>query len=514
MSKRKPALVCPRVGLERGPKLFFAALLLAACSGEPRVAIDPGTTPPPADTGPRDPSDPPVPARASQPSGWDAELALPVAVDENPDPNIVEVRLSARVTPVEIVPGTLTLAWTYNGTLPGPLIRAKREDRIIVHFTNDLPEPTTIHWHGMRVPAVMDGAPGHSQPETGPGEGFTYDFTAPDAALFWYHPHVRSAEQVESGLYAPLLIDDAEQELAHADELVLVLSDMQLNDAGAPPTGAPSDLNVLFGREGNRLLVNGKVAPTLTVRPGLLQRWRIVNTARSRYFQLALAGHSFRHIGGDGGLLEYPIDAETVVLAPAERADVLIVPRGDPGSVLSVRWVPYDRGFGSVFNRPEEDLFYLRFAEPAAETEQIPQTSREIEPLAMEEATVVDLRLTQTASGLAFNLGINDVPFGQSEPIRAAVGDTQVWSITNTMNFAHPFHLHGFFFQVLDKAGSPTRPLQWKDTVDVPVDATTRFVVHYEGRPGMWMFHCHILDHADAGMMGMLELGEHTTHQP
>ncbi|WP_437984839.1 multicopper oxidase domain-containing protein [Sorangium sp. So ce117] len=103
-------------------------------------------------------------------------------------------------------------------------------------------------------------------------------------------------------------------------------------------------------------------------------------------------------------------------------------------------------------------------------------------------------------------MGINGVPSWEAEPLVAAVGETAVWTIENTMEFDHPFHLHGFFFQVLGADGQPVRPLAWKDTVNVPVDGAARFAVRYDNRPGMWMFHCHILDHADAGMMGMLQV--------
>jgi FtsP/CotA-like multicopper oxidase with cupredoxin domain len=290
------------------------------------------------------------------------------------------------------------------------------------------------------------------------------------------------------------------------------LSDIGTDLAGnlQDPTGG-GDIGTLFGREGDRLLVNGRTRPTLTVRPGLVLRLRLVNTARSRYYQLALAGHRFRRIGGDGGLIEYPVDSDTVVLAPAERADVLLVPEGEPGSVLSVRWVAYDRGFGSTYNRPDEPVFYLKLAERAELTQALPTTSRTIEPLDLAGATPIDLRFTDAIEAERLVMGINDVPFSRAEPVRGALGETQVWSLTNEMDFAHPFHLHGFFFQVLDANDAPVRPLEWKDTVDVPVGQSRRIAVRYDERPGMWMFHCHILDHADAGMMGMLDLAEHAT---
>jgi FtsP/CotA-like multicopper oxidase with cupredoxin domain len=281
---------------------------------------------------------------SGQPAGWDDELDLVEAVDENPDPDVVEIRLEARVADLEIIPGTTTEVWTYDGALPGPLVRAKVGDRLIVHFENSLPAETSIHWHGLRVPVEMDGVPGASGPAIGPGEAFVYDFTLRDPGLYWYHPHVDSAVQVASGLYGAIVVDDpSEGDLG--DEVVLVLSDIDLNDDGSLATHEPSgDVASLFGREGNRILVNGRVRPTLRARPGLRHRWRMLDAAISRYFQLDLAGLAFERIGGDGGLAAESTTDAVVVLAPGQRADVLVTPDGAPGAELPLRWLPYDRG--------------------------------------------------------------------------------------------------------------------------------------------------------------------------
>ncbi|MGK3990889.1 multicopper oxidase family protein [Sorangium sp. So ce136] len=444
----------------------------------------------------------------AQPEGWDSAVALRQARDLDATEGVVEVELTARVEELELVPGKRTPAWTYDGGIPGPLLRARAGDRLIVHFRNELPAPTTIHWHGVRLPAAMDGAPGHSQPETGPGGGFTYDFIVPDAGLYWYHPHVDSAAQAGNGLYGPLLVDDPGEPAGLGDELVLVLSDIGVDEGGAladPDSGG--NLGTLFGREGDLLLINGRVNPVIEARAGLRQRWRLVNAARSRYYQLAMADHRFTRIGGDGGLLEHPVQMDRILLTPGERADVLVEPRGAPGSTLSVRWVPYDRGYGTAFERPEVDAFRLHLAdEPAAEDEPRPEVARAISALDTSAARRVDLKLTLQEGPGDLEMGINGVPSWKAEPLAAAVGETAVWTVENTFEFDHPFHLHGFFFQVLGADGQPSRPLEWKDTVNVPVDGTTRFVVRYDNRPGMWMFHCHILDHAEAGMMGMLHL--------
>jgi FtsP/CotA-like multicopper oxidase with cupredoxin domain len=194
---------------------------------------------------------------------------LSEAVDLNDDPHIVEITLEARVDTVTIAPGVDIDAWTYNGTIPGPLIRARVGDRVIVHYTNNLPRPSTVHWHGIRVPIEMDGVPGYSQPPVEVGGSFTYDFIVPDAGTFWCHPHVMSAAQVGFGLYGAFVVDDPEEDLGIADELVIVLSDIDADENGtlrSPDTGG--SLGMVFGREGNWVLVNGRHQPSLTARSG------------------------------------------------------------------------------------------------------------------------------------------------------------------------------------------------------------------------------------------------------
>lgn len=250
-----------------------------------------------------------VPASAQRPSllpaGWDAEIKLAEAPDRNPDPRIVEVEIVAKLAEVEVAPSTRVTAWTYNGGLPGPLIRARVGDRLIVHFRNELEQDTTIHWHGIRVPIEMDGVPGISQPPVKTGETFVYDFVVPDSGLFWYHPHVMSAAQVGYGLYGPLLVEDPDEDVGVADALTIVLSDIGIGPRGLlEPADSGGSAGMVFGREGNHVLVNGRVRPSIRARVGVPQRWRIVNTAKSRFFFLDLGGQPFIKIGGDGGIQE------------------------------------------------------------------------------------------------------------------------------------------------------------------------------------------------------------------
>lgn len=449
-------------------------------------------------------SDPSIPL--GQPEGWDAELRIPIAPDQNPAPHITEISLTASQATLQVLPGISTSLWTYDGSLPGPLIRAKAGDTLIAHFKNNLPAPTTIHWHGIRAPNSMDGVPGHTQPEVLPGETFDYIFALPDPGLYWYHPHVDSAIQVGFGLYGALWVEDPNEPADLGDPLILVLSDIGINDDGAlvdPTLGG--DTATLFGREGQYILVNGKRTPTLKARPGMRQRWLIVNTAKSRYFQLELEDHSFTQIGNDGGLLEHPIPNALAVLAPGERADMLVSPRGNPGDTLALRWIPFDRGYGSTEFRDPEPILYVRLEGEEAPETAIPDIHRPIEPLNLEGSEAISLTLGQT-QGDNLVLTINDQPSWNAVPLQAMLHDTQIWTIQNTMAWSHPFHLHGYFFQPLDEQNQPIKPLGWKDTLDVPYQETRRFAVRFDDRPGLWMFHCHVLDHADAGMMGMIQV--------
>lgn len=482
--------------------------LIAGCTGE---SAEPGSDA--ADSAPALGA-----LDVEQPAGWKDELELAPASDFNPDPNIVEVELEAKITDIEIVPGKATPMWTYNGSLPGPMIRAKLGDKIVVRFKNSLPEETSIHWHGMRLPNHMDGVPGLTQDPIAPGDTFVYEFTARDAGTYWYHPHMNSAAQVGRGLYGVLIVEDPADSEAFGDELVLVLSDLSIDEDGRfLEDDAGGEFGDLFGREGRVLLVNGKIKPRLKVRKGKQQRWRVINAARSRYYSIQLREHTLTRIGGDNGLAERSVETNRVVLVPGERGDIVFTPSDAPGTVRAMQWIPTQRGFGSLYNRPREDMLVIETVdeEPVAPAP-IPTFLREIEPIDVSSAIELTLDLTidmeTTRDGREVVMGINGTPYWDSEPLEARIGQTHIWNITNATAFAHPFHLHGYFFQVLDD----TRVPEWKDTVDVPAESSLRIAVAFDERPGVWMYHCHILDHADSGMMGHLFVageGEHA-HMP
>jgi FtsP/CotA-like multicopper oxidase with cupredoxin domain len=445
------------------------------------------------------------------PAGWDAGVKLAEAADTNPDPAVVEVELTARMADVEVAPGRTVRAWTYNGGLPGPLIRTKVGDRLIVHFRNELDAPTTIHWHGVRVPIAMDGVPGISQPEVKKGETFTYDFVVKDASLYWYHPHVESAAQVGYGLYGPLLVEDPNDGVGVIDTVTLVLSDIGFDSRGTlEPGDSGGSAGMVFGREGAYVLVNGRVRPTLKARAGGVQRWRIVNAAKSRFFYLDLDGQEFTVIGQDGGLQALPVTSGILLVTPGERKDAIVRPTGKPGSELTLRAMLYNRGYGSVEYRSVEDILTIALSpEPAVKAATLPTVSRAITPPPLAGATPVSMVFTlppQEAGHSEFR--INGVPYWKATPFKARLGETQLWTIKNDTEWDHPFHLHGYFFMVVDEQGQPLQPMVWKDTVNVPMKSTARLLVTFDERPGTWMIHCHILDHADGGLMGTVQVGD------
>ena len=413
----------------------------------------------------------------------------PKLVDLDPDPDVVEVRLVAEPARLPLEPGKPADVWAFRdasgaASIPGPLLEAKVGDRIVVHFENHLPDPTTVHWHGLRVPAAADGTP-LAQRMVDPGDSFDYEFTASDEGLYWYHPHMEADVQIERGLYAPIVIHGAVEPEVTADR-VLVLDDVKLEANGQLST-VTNALDIMLGRQGNVLLVNGTVQPALDAVGR--ERWRIVNVANGRYFNLDLPGHRFLVIGWDGGPLAQPYETDTLLVAPGERYDVLVELSAD----TALRDTYYDRGHDIPYFDPIPLVTITRGAPTPVSA--LPTTWGSIEPLPIEAASTRRFVLAEQET----TFSINGEMYPDVTPTPGTAGDVAVWEIVNDTEMDHPFHLHGMSFQVL---GAPH--LGWKDTINVPQRETVRFAVRYAS--GRWMYHCHILEHAERGMMGELDV--------
>jgi FtsP/CotA-like multicopper oxidase with cupredoxin domain len=435
-----------------------------------------------------------------------------VLTDTNPDPNIVEVQLVAGLSTTEYLKGKSTQVWAYRdgaqsnskGTVPGPLLRAKVGDQVIVHFSNELPnDETTIHWHGVRVPPNMDGSMA-SQAPVMPGAQFDYTFTVTDASSYWYHSHFKADEQVEHGLYAPMVVT-GDEVIDVAAERYLLLDDVKLNADGSLNQNI-DEMDRMMGRQGNVLLINGQHAPAaLKVASGSRERWRIVDAANGRFFNLRIPGLSFLVIGTDGGLLPEPYQTDTLLIAPGERYDVLVTFDAAAKETAVLQTIYYDRGHDIPDPGPQ-DLLQLDYGTAAAAPAPLPQTWPTLSRLAVDATTTVRpfVLAEFEQPGLPVVFTINDQRWPDNTPVMVKSGDTEIWEVRNDAEMDHPFHLHGMFFQVLpDANGTPPVPDGWKDTVNIPQKSSLRFAVHYDP-PGMWMFHCHILEHAELGMMGDL----------
>ena len=448
---------------------------------------------------------------------WEGNFESTVAPDLDPADDIVEVRLEAREAEVEIAQGRRVRLWTYNGVLPGPRIEARVGNTVRVRFKNSLPESTTIHWHGLRVPNSMDGV--HLvQTPIAPGAEFTYEFVVPDAGTFWYHPHIRSDEQVERGLYGSILVRGTSEPATTTDRVV-VLDDILLDPSTWQLAAFDSMMQAMVGRQGNVILTNGRAHPIADIQPGGLHRYRFVNAANARYFRLALPGKRLILIGSDGGLLEAPREVAEVLLVPGERADVLVAADSSSGLALEWKTLAYDRGHGTG-TLSDATVFQSRNTMAAAiPTPPVPSVLASIPELP--EATASrELRLEESMGGshsghdgnaaMGPVFSINGRVYPDTEQLRSTLGVVEDWSIVNTTEMDHPFHLHGFRFQIMSDAdadaGAAPAFRAWRDTFNVPAKKTVRIRVRFEDNPGLWMFHCHILEHAERGMAGELQV--------
>jgi FtsP/CotA-like multicopper oxidase with cupredoxin domain len=405
-------------------------------------------------------------------------------MSEEPKMARVAIELEAREIEWTYGAGRTVRGYAFNGHVPGPLIEADVGDAIHVQLRNNLPQPTTIHWHGLRIPADMDGTE-VMQAHVESGETFEYRFFVPDAGTFWYHPHVNETEQLERGLYGALVVRSRDEPTVDR-ERVLLLDDLKLDSAGEiAPFGDPHELHE--GRDGEVRLVNGRQEPDLELAGGQIERWRIVNAANTRFIRLSIGARPFLILATDGGLLPAPLEAAEVMLTPGDRVDLAVGPFPE-GEVLEVEALPYDRGRG----QPRRERFAtLRVGHAVASRAKIPDVLRPIDPLVDDGA--------EPTRAISMKALMHGGEHQRDDPVR--VGELQVWDLVNETSQDHPFHLHGFFFQVLDQDGESPPVLSWEDTVNVPRKGRVRIAWLPDDRPGEWMYHCHILEHHAMGMM-------------
>jgi FtsP/CotA-like multicopper oxidase with cupredoxin domain len=448
--------------------------------------------------------------------------------------------------------------YAFNGQYPGPLIEAVRGSEITVAFTNRLPHPTTVHWHGIRLDHRNDGVPDLSQPPVPPGGEFTYRVRFPDAGIYWYHPHVREDVQQELGLYGNLLIrSGVGEDYGPANrEAVLMLDDILIGDDGLVPLGLESPTHALMGRFGNTMLVNGEPGYRLDVAGGEVVRFYLTNAASTRTFNLSFPGARMKLVASDVGPYAREAWVESVVIAPAERY-VVHVRFDRPGTVALVNRVRgLDHLYGKFFpetdtlgvvevgrGRVSQDLArgfahlridtaaaaemqgYRRAAERAPErslvltleTDGLPPVTRRLMQLdsiyfaPMEWSGTMPM-MNWASTGRQVRWILRDPATGREnmdarwrfrrgEPVRIRLVNER----RSFHAMQHPIHLHGQRFLVLSVNGVPNESLVWKDTVLLPAGSAVDILLD-PSNPGRWMLHCHIAEHLSAGMMMAFEV--------
>ena len=449
-----------------------------------------------------------------------ASALLPrlVRAGTSPDKALVAAEGRVRITPE---PYPQTDVWCYGGSVPGPEIRLRQGERLQVTVENRLPQDTTVHWHGLRIPNAMDGAPDVTQPPIQPEDSFTYQFAPPDAGTFWYHPHAHSAEQVGRGLMGPLIIEEPEPLLVDRD-VVWVLDDFRLQDDASIAGGFGNRMEMsMSGRIGNTVTINGRVPDRFQVRSGERVRLRLINAAPARIFGLEFRGHRPLLVAFDGQPVEpHAPEGGRVVLGPAMRTDLILDMTGKPGhsaTVVDTFYKDLEYKLVEISYTEEQPLR----AQPLAAPAKLPPNPIPEPDLA--NAQRHDVTLT---GGMMGGMGMGGGMMGMMggsmwaingvavmhddmrnmKPVLTLARDkSYVLAIDNQTAWHHPMHLHGHSFRVITRNGARTKYREWRDTVLVPPRERAE-IAFVADNPGDWMFHCHILDHQEGGMMTVIRV--------
>ncbi len=457
---------------------------------------------------------------STRPVGNNADPDLPweqpaVLQSQN---GVLRTELVVSRTEVELA-GVRAHMLTYNGSVPGPTWRIRPGDRLEVRLVNNLDQPTNLHTHGLAVSPEGNG----DNPflSIGPGESFEYRIELPEShptGVFWYHPHHHGtvADQVFGGLYGTILVED-DEEIPVSRDRVLVISDTTLAQGGGVAPGSHGQ--VMMGREGELLLVNGQSRPQLSAQPGERERWRVVNACTSRYLRLAAPGQELLLLGMDSGHEKSPRRVDDVLLTPGNRADLLVNMLPGTGELVTLG---YNRGSGMMGMMGNADLSGpATLATVVVKGDDIPIDGhimgeripdpdlRDREPDSRREITMTMGMGGGRGMGNAMVFGFDDRPFDHERIDQSVTtGTVEEWTIRNPTTMDHPFHLHVWPMQITEEGGVRVEEPTWRDVVNVPAGGSTTVLIDFASHPGRSVYHCHILDHEDTGMMAVVASGQ------
>ncbi|HEX2893430.1 MAG TPA: multicopper oxidase family protein [Marmoricola sp.] len=421
----------------------------------------------------------------------------------------LQVRL--RAAPGATVAGRRTRALAYNGSVPGPTIQVRPGDRLEVSLVNELSGATNLHTHGLHVSPEGSSDNIFREVAAGTTGGYAYDIPADHpTGTFWYHPHMHGAvaDQVFGGLYGTLVVaGDAEPEVDR--ERVLVVSDITLSGDGR--VAEVSGPQRMMGREGELVLVNGQLRPRIPVSTGSVERWRVVNACTSRFLSLTLDGHTLGFLGYDGQALGAPEERDAVLLAPGNRADLLVQPTHAGSATLRTQAV--DRGGmgmmsggGGTSQEVELATVHVTQGNAAGAARVAPHgpAAADLRGATVDHSRRISFTMGMGMGGMSF--GFDGQEFDASRiDQQLQLGTVEEWVIANDSPMDHPFHLHVWPMQVVEAPDhDPTGRPDWRDVVIVPARGEVRVRVRVADFAGRTVYHCHILDHEDQGMMGVV----------
>ena len=461
--------------------------------------------------------------------------------------------LTAETARRKLVGDTASDVYTLNGSWPSPTLRVRRGQTLTIDYHNRIDQESIIHWHGLVVPADQDG---HSKDAVPPGSTYNYRFKVDQrAGTNWYHPHpdMITGKQVYRGLAGFFIIEDEQEQALNLpsgdQELPLLVQEKRINAQGEM-TYDPNRMDRRMGFFGNTVFVNGIHAPHHEVSTRF-HRLRLLNASNARIFDFSLSDNSpFYVIGSDGGLHEQPYEIPSITLTPGERADLLVDfgryevgdtvhlnadPRNGPGQWMmggdmggemmggqgnGGRWWDGGRWQGNGQNPDGDNMNAGGGADPSGGgilefriTKQQPDTFQL--PAALTPLTFpaeADAQLTRRID-LTMEMGRGALLDGRAfEMLRVdqtvRQGDLEIWEFVNRTGMPHPMHIHATSFKILDRSGGSLAPHErgWKDTVLVNRRETVRVLARFESEKGLYMYHCHNLEHEDNGMMANFEV--------
>jgi blue copper oxidase len=439
--------------------------------------------------------------------GFNQPLFLPTVVSGNS-------QFTIQNTSGTMKANTNTSVLSYRNGLLGDTIKATKGETVNVQVQNNLSEETNIHWHGLILPENMDG---HPKDLITAGGSFTYTLPIQQrAGTYWYHPHPHgdTARQVFMGLAGLFIVNDSEEaalNLPSGDlEIPLIIQDKRFS--GSSLDYSPTADEIMTGYLGEEIIVNGQYAPVASVSKSW-HRLRILNGSTARVYNLAFSnGSSFYVIGSDGGLLAAPESVTSLMVAPGERADVLIdfskFYLGSAVYLISKKFSKYD-----LQGRQEFKIMKFMIEKEGSSNFTLPtnlSVINAISPSAAIKTRTFDIAALIGGMGGHGGIGqhsINGKTFEMDRVDETALaGTTEIWEFDNMMgDEIHPMHIHGVQFQVLERMGGRNKIIAtekgWKDTVLVMPGERVRVIMTFPSYKGVFVFHCHNLEHEDDGMM-------------